>query len=138
MRSLAALGGMPRTREGGREACLCGACSCLGWAEDGIEAPVLPQVELEQPGPLMAETPAVGAAGQGPELHAGGLGLLDLRGLCPLLPSAQGILEGPAAEDEGLRSEHPDHVSAARTVATPCHQVGSPAWVLAFFVTSGE
>lgn len=79
-------------------------------AASGPQMPLSFQGGLERPGPSVAAPSAAGAAGQGLELHAGGFHLLDLRGLHPLFPCAQGVLEGPLAEDEGLWLEHPHHV----------------------------
>lgn len=81
------------------------------------------QVGLAQSDLSLAKTAAVRAAHQGPELHAGGFHLLDLWGLRALFPCAQGILEGPPAEDESLWLEHPHHVSAA-PMPVPCGASG--------------
>jgi hypothetical protein len=75
----------------------------------------------------MAPAPAVGAAGKRPELYAGGLPFLDLWGLHTLLPCAQGILEGPPAQDESLWLEYCHHVSAVPlSPIKPGYQMGAP------------
>lgn len=93
------------------------------------EAPSFPtalplQAGLAESDPPVAKAPADRAAGQRPKLCAGGLPLLDLRGLCALFPCAQGILEGPLTEDESLWLKHPYHVSVAHSCPLPRYPVG--------------
>lgn len=43
-------------------------------------------------------------------VHAGGSALPHPRGIHPLLPCAEGLLEGPPVENEGLWHQHTHHV----------------------------
>lgn len=49
-------------------------------------------------------------------VHPGGRALPHHRGIHPLFPCAQGLLEGPPDEDEGLWNQHP-------------HDVGTLLWM---------